>query len=88
VIKIPWFNIFSKSTTIEIEGVHLLIVPSTSVRYDEAKERLLELEAKQKRLQVVIPTFYIYTTRVFCVSSLLSDRFKAPWIALGALKNL
>jgi len=52
VIKIPWFNIFTKSTTIEIEGVHLLIVPSTSVSYDENKERDLAEEAKQKRLQV------------------------------------
>ena len=55
VIKIPWFNIFTKSTTIEIEGVHLLIVPSTSVSYDENKERDLEQEAKQKRLQVQHP---------------------------------
>jgi len=54
VIKVPWFNLFTKSTIIEIEGVHLLVVPSTSVKYDEKKERKLELEAKQKRLQVTL----------------------------------
>ncbi len=51
VIKIPWFNLFTKKTTIDLEGLHLLLVPSSSVRYDEAKERKEELEAKQKRLE-------------------------------------
>ena len=54
VIKVPWFNLFTKSTVVEIEGVHLLVVPSTSVKFDEAKEKQLELEAKQKRLQVLL----------------------------------
>ena len=48
------FALFTKSTIIDIEGVHLLVVPSTSVKYDEKKERKLELEAKQKRLQVLL----------------------------------
>lgn len=26
VIRIPWFSLFAKSTTIEIEGVHLLVI--------------------------------------------------------------
>ena len=51
VIKVPWFNIWSKSTEIEIDGLHLLVVPSTSVRYDEKNERKIQFEAKQKRLQ-------------------------------------
>jgi hypothetical protein len=51
VIKIPWFNLFTKKTTIDIEGLHLLLVPSTSVKYDGEKERREENEAKQKRLQ-------------------------------------
>jgi hypothetical protein len=33
-----------------------LVVPSTSVKYNEEKERKLEQEAKQKRLQVTEPT--------------------------------
>ena len=41
----------SKSTEIEIDGLHLLVVPSTSVRYDEKNERKIQFEAKQKRLQ-------------------------------------
>ena len=49
VIKVPWFNIMSKSTEIEIDGLHLLVVPSTSVRYDEKNERKIQFEAKQKR---------------------------------------
>ena len=51
VIKIPWFHLFSDKTTIEVEGLHLLVVPSTAVPYDEAKEKRLENEAKQKRLE-------------------------------------
>ena len=51
VIKIPWFNLWTQPTTIELEGLHLLLVPSTSVRYDEEKERKIQFEAKQKRLQ-------------------------------------
>ncbi|TRY69082.1 hypothetical protein TCAL_09656 [Tigriopus californicus] len=51
VIKIPWFHLFSDKTVIEVEGLHLLVVPSTSVKYDEEKERRLQNEAKQKRLQ-------------------------------------
>ncbi len=51
VIKIPWFNLWTKSTVIELEGLHLLLVPSTSVKYDEEKERRLRLEAKLKRLK-------------------------------------
>ena len=39
----------SKSTEIEIDGLHLLVVPSTSVRYDEKNERKIQFEAKQKR---------------------------------------
>ena len=51
IIKIPWFNLWTAPTTIEIDGLHLLLVPSTSVQYDEDKERTIQFEAKQKRLQ-------------------------------------
>lgn len=51
MIKIPWFNLWTKSTVIELEGLHLLLVPSTSVLYDEATEKKVSFEAKQKRLQ-------------------------------------
>ncbi len=51
VIKIPWFNLFTKKTTIDLEGLHLLVVPSSAVKYDEKKERREQLEAKQKRLE-------------------------------------
>lgn len=42
---------FTRKTTIEVEGLHLLVVPSTAVRYDEQRERRERNEAKQKRLQ-------------------------------------
>ena len=50
-MQIPWFNLYSSKTTIDIEGLHLLVVPSTSVKYDADKERREENEAKQKHLQ-------------------------------------
>ena len=51
VIKIPWFHLFTSKTTIELDGLHLLIVPSTAVKFDEWKEIELANEAKQKRLE-------------------------------------
>lgn len=51
VIKIPWVNLYSKPTIIELDGLHLLVVYTTSVQYDEEKEQQLQFEAKQKRLQ-------------------------------------
>lgn len=50
-LQIPWFNLYSSKTTIDIEGLHLLVVPSTSVKYDADKERREANEAKQKHLQ-------------------------------------
>lgn len=51
VMKIPWFSLFTKSTVLELEGLHLLVVPSSSVQYDEEKEARLQSEAKQNLLQ-------------------------------------
>ena len=51
VIKIPWFSLWTSSTIIELDGLHLLVVPITSVQYDEAKEAKEKFEAKQKRLE-------------------------------------
>lgn len=50
-ISIPWFSLWTKPTKIKLDGLHLLVVPSTSVHYDEEKEAKLSFEAKQKRLQ-------------------------------------
>ena len=51
VIKIPWFSLFTQKTVIYLEGLHLLVVPSTAVKYDEQKEKREANEAKQKRLE-------------------------------------
>ena len=50
--QIPWFNLYSSKTTIDVEGLHLLIVPSTSVKYD----------ANKAREQVYVLEDYIYFT--------------------------
>ncbi len=50
-ITIPWFNLFHGKYSIEIESLHLLVVPSSSVKYDEEKELKEANEAKQKRLR-------------------------------------
>ena len=39
--------------TIELDGLHLLVVPSTSVHYDEEKEKEIEFQAKLQRLQKI-----------------------------------
>ena len=50
-IDIPWFSIFRNSTTILLEGLHLLVVPSTSVKYDEKEELKSKLDIKRRQLQ-------------------------------------
>lgn len=49
VIKIPWFSLFTSPTKIELEGLHLLVVPSTAVKYNEAKERKEQVSLKEEQ---------------------------------------
>ena len=51
LINIPWTSLFSSSTTILLEELHLLVVPSTSVNYDEDKEQASKLDLKRRQLQ-------------------------------------
>ena len=50
VIKIPWFQPFTQRTILKLDGLHLLLVPSSSVAYDEEKEKQEACETKQRRL--------------------------------------
>ena len=52
-IKIPWTSPMSSTWTIDLDGLHLLVVPSTSVHYDEKKEKEIEFQAKLQRLQKI-----------------------------------
>ncbi|XP_078740858.1 intermembrane lipid transfer protein VPS13C-like, partial [Lampetra fluviatilis] len=50
-LKIPWKNLYSAAVVATLEDLTVLVVPSTSVAYDAAKELRLQREAKQKELQ-------------------------------------
>ena len=51
LINIPWTSLFTSSTTILLEELHLLMVPSTSVNYDENEEQASKLDLKRRQLQ-------------------------------------
>ena len=49
-ITLPWKSLFNAKTTVEVDGLHLLIIPSTSVAYDEVREAKLAKDTKQSQL--------------------------------------
>ena len=50
-IDIPWLSPLSGSYTVLLEGLHLLLVPSTSVQYNEIEEHESKLDVKRRQLQ-------------------------------------
>lgn len=50
VLKIPWTNLYSAPSHINIKGLYLLAVPNDSVVYDEQKEQLAAQETKKRLL--------------------------------------
>uniref|UniRef100_UPI00358F5520 intermembrane lipid transfer protein VPS13A-like n=1 Tax=Myxine glutinosa TaxID=7769 RepID=UPI00358F5520 len=50
-LKIPWKNLYNDSVMASLEDLHLLIVPTTSVKYDAQKEKQQAWDAKQRELQ-------------------------------------
>ena len=52
-IQIPWTNPYSKPTNIEIRGLYMLMVPTTSVGYDKEKEEKAEHEAKMSKIAAI-----------------------------------
>ena len=52
-IQIPWTNPYGKPTNIEIRGLYMLMVPTTSVGYDKDKEEKAEHEAKMAKIAAI-----------------------------------
>ncbi|XP_066557958.1 intermembrane lipid transfer protein VPS13C isoform X2 [Amia ocellicauda] len=49
-LKIPWKNLYSEAVVATLDGLYLLVVPGTTIKYDAAKEEKYMQEAKQKEL--------------------------------------
>lgn len=49
-LKIPWQSLYSTTYTADVEGIYVIIVPKSGVRYDAAKEKKLKDEAKHREL--------------------------------------
>ncbi|KFP74234.1 Vacuolar protein sorting-associated protein 13C, partial [Acanthisitta chloris] len=49
-LKIPWKNLYGEAVVATLEGLYLLIVPGTSVKYDAEKEEKYLQDNKQKEL--------------------------------------
>uniref|UniRef100_A0A8C2WAP9 Vacuolar protein sorting 13 homolog A n=1 Tax=Cyclopterus lumpus TaxID=8103 RepID=A0A8C2WAP9_CYCLU len=56
VLKIPWKNLYTQSVEATLDGVYLLIVPTSSIKYDAAKEEKQLQEARQRELQRIEET--------------------------------
>ncbi|XP_034164537.1 intermembrane lipid transfer protein VPS13C isoform X6 [Pangasianodon hypophthalmus] len=50
-LKIPWKNLYSEAVVATLDGLYLLVVPETTIKYDAAKEERHLQEAKQRELQ-------------------------------------
>ncbi|CAL8243628.1 unnamed protein product [Lota lota] len=50
-LKIPWKNLYNDAVVATLDGLYLLVVPGTTIKYDAAKEERYMQEAKQKELQ-------------------------------------
>ncbi|XP_074527415.1 intermembrane lipid transfer protein VPS13A isoform X2 [Halichoeres trimaculatus] len=55
-LKIPWKNLYTQSVEATLDGVHLLIVPTASIKYDAEKEEKQLQEARQRELQRIEET--------------------------------
>ncbi|KAL1431458.1 hypothetical protein MTO96_014190 [Rhipicephalus appendiculatus] len=49
-LKIPWQSLYSATYSAAVEGIYMVIVPKSGVKYDAAKEQKLQREAKQREL--------------------------------------
>lgn len=49
-LKIPWQSLYSATYSATVEGIYMVIVPKSGVKYDAAKEQKLQREAKQREL--------------------------------------
>ncbi|XP_049761829.1 intermembrane lipid transfer protein VPS13C isoform X1 [Elephas maximus indicus] len=49
-LKIPWKNLYGEAVVATLEGLHLLVVPGASIKYDAEKEEKSLQDVKQKEL--------------------------------------
>ncbi|KAL7980317.1 hypothetical protein Chor_014646 [Crotalus horridus] len=49
-LKIPWKNLYGEAVVASLEGLYLLVVPGTSIKYDAEKEEKYLQDNKQKEL--------------------------------------
>ena len=52
-IQIPWTSLYNSPTVINIQGLYMLMVPTTSVGYDKEKEEKAEYEAKMAKITAI-----------------------------------
>lgn len=49
-LKIPWQSLYNATYSANVEGIYLIIVPKSGVKYDAEKEKKLQQEAKDREL--------------------------------------
>uniref|UniRef100_A0A3B3ZV51 Chorein N-terminal domain-containing protein n=1 Tax=Periophthalmus magnuspinnatus TaxID=409849 RepID=A0A3B3ZV51_9GOBI len=62
-LKIPWKNLYSEAVVATLEGLYLLVVPGSTIKYDAAKEEKYQQELKQRELQRIEDALQMATRR-------------------------
>ncbi|CAH1251543.1 VPS13A [Branchiostoma lanceolatum] len=50
-LKIPWKNLYKDAVVATLEGLYVVAVPSSGMKYDAEKERKMKQESKKKELE-------------------------------------
>ncbi|XP_019622240.1 PREDICTED: vacuolar protein sorting-associated protein 13C-like [Branchiostoma belcheri] len=50
-LKIPWKNLYKDAVVATLEGLYVVAVPSSGMKYDAEKERKMKQETKKKELE-------------------------------------
>ncbi|TGZ65764.1 hypothetical protein CRM22_005684 [Opisthorchis felineus] len=50
-LKIPFKNLYTEPTVAELDGLYVLVVPNSAVKYDEEKEQIYRRDSKMKELR-------------------------------------
>ena len=52
-IKIPWKNFFNGTYEVEVRGLYMLVVPTSSLGYDQEREEKEQQEAKMAKIAAI-----------------------------------
>ncbi|XP_055010645.1 LOW QUALITY PROTEIN: intermembrane lipid transfer protein VPS13C [Boleophthalmus pectinirostris] len=89
-LKIPWKNLYSEAVVATLEGLYLLVVPGSTIKYDAAKEEKYQQELKQRELQRIEDALQMAARRASQTGDMLFNLetvvYKDPHVSKGHKK--